>query len=107
MKELLQRAKELGLHLLDVLLDLVYLCLWLFLNWKVDVWIEGVHLNRIGKIEENCFVIIFAIASVMPVLFYIGRDLVIMAMRTKHALDVQRRLLKDSWESRADMKGGA
>ena len=91
MGELWRKAKELGLHLLSVALDLAYLVLWVYANAFADEWIARKHLGGIGRVEELSFDVIFAVGSVLPVLFWIYRDIRIMGIRTKRAIEEERR----------------
>jgi hypothetical protein len=91
MDDVIQKAKELGLHLLSVLIDLLYLVIWVYMNGKADSWIENVPLVSIGATEKICFEIVFAVSSLLPVVFYLYRDLRVMTLRVGRELENEKR----------------
>ena len=72
--------------LLASLIDAGFLVTWVWLQHWTSSYINGLELSSIDKATTVAFQILFAIATLAPILFYIVRDVTIMAMRTWAAI---------------------
>ena len=68
--------------LLASLIDAGFLVAWVWLQHTASSYIEGLVLSGIDKGMLVAFQILFAVATLAPVLLYIVKDVTIMAMRT-------------------------
>ena len=68
--------------LIASLIDAGFLVAWVWLQHTASSYIEGLVLSDIDKRTVVAFQILFAVATLAPVLFYIVKDVTIMAMRT-------------------------
>ena len=68
--------------LIASLIDAGFLVAWVWLQHTTSLYIEGLVLSDIDKRTVVAFQILFAVATLAPVLFYIVKDVTIMAMRT-------------------------
>lgn len=63
-------------------IDAGFLVAWVWLQHTTNSYIQGLELSGIDKGTAIAFQILFALATLAPPLFYIIKDVTIMAMRT-------------------------
>lgn len=92
------KIKTYGKFYLHIIIDLVFLILWIFAQFMTEhciYWIKntfpGLHLDGIETTVFIVFKIIFAITTLFPVALYTFRDLTIMWYRVKQEIVVNQK----------------
>ena len=75
------RARNLGVHIVHILIDAAFLVLWLALQYGVDYVIKKLELSGIGYWMLVIFQVVFAISTLVPVIIYIWLDISVMVIR--------------------------
>ena len=85
MREILDRFVELLKHMVQIVLDVGFLVVWVWLAVFVNKWIEPlvVGLAGIGVVVFGTLQGIFAVSTVCPIAIAIYRDVVIMGKRAQ------------------------
>ncbi len=85
--KLLSRAKGLGLQLAAVIVDAIFLCLWVLVQFVVDIVISWLELSEIGTWVLLVFQGIFAFATLIPVLVWLYVDIRVIIIRAAQRID--------------------
>lgn len=86
MRELWSKFFELLVHLTSVVIDLAFFCIWVWVNYWADQFVTELKLSPIGMIEFRVLQVLFAIVLVIPVAFYVYRDIMRMWYRAKKSV---------------------
>lgn len=84
-----QHAINVGVQLATILIDSVFLVLWLLIQFFVNsVFISKYQLTGIDFWVMLIFQVIFAVSTVAPVLINLWSDILIMINRARHKVDL-------------------
>lgn len=75
------RTRQLGIHMACIVIDAFFLCLWVVVQWGVQWVASTLPLSGVDKWALAAFRIMFAVATLVPVVLYIYADLRIMLIR--------------------------
>jgi hypothetical protein len=83
MSEILRRFLELLKHMVQIVLDVLFLLGWLGLTAFVNKWIEPlvVGLAKVDVVVFGALQGIFAVSTILPIVIALYRDLAIMLKR--------------------------
>lgn len=71
-----ERLRVMSNQLLAVAIDMVFLSIWLVMQWAFETYIEhGFTIGNTHRWKFVAFKYAFAIATLLPVLFWIGLDI--------------------------------
>lgn len=87
--ELVDTLIEIGSWTLSTVLGAVFLALWIATQWSLNNFIAGpLELTGIDKIVLTIFQVLFALATLAPVVFTIYRNIMVMWLRTKKKINL-------------------
>lgn len=85
------RLMSFGKQITCILIDALFLCLWVAVQWAVNTFvIERLELSSIDKWTLVVFRIIFAVSTLVPVVVYIYTDLRVMFIRVQKRIKEER-----------------
>ncbi len=89
------KFKELWVWLSTILVDTVFLILWLVSQFLIDFLIEKLPLSgRINKLQLIVFQVIFAVSTLSPVLIYIYVDIRLMIIKAGKQINQKKQFKK-------------
>jgi hypothetical protein len=83
-EDILKPKKEFtirGKHLLCILIDTVFLCFWVIIQYLVNLLVEKAKLHSIDEHVLMVFHFIFALSTLSVVVIFTCKDVVIIAIR--------------------------
>ena len=81
-----------GKHIICIVIDAVYLCLWALVQCLVKHIVDRLELSGIDQWVLRTFQVIFAVSTLVPVIIYIYVDIRVMIIRAGRQLrrEIQR-----------------
>jgi hypothetical protein len=96
-KDLKERLKDFAMQVVSILIDSVFLALWVIAQWAVEYVIKRFGLSGIiDRLVLQAFQVIFAISTLAVVALYIYADISILYLRTQRKIQRERELSKAS-----------
>jgi hypothetical protein len=87
---LINRVKNLGKQIICVVINSVFLSLWVVVQYLVKLLIQKLELSVINRPTLIVFQVIFALSTLAPVILFFYKDLRIIIIR------VQRQIRKEA-----------
>jgi len=88
--EIEEKARSRWILFLSVLIDSLFLVLWVVVHYFVGLFIERIELSGIDKWVLEAFRIIFSLSTLIPVILFFYEDISIMYFRVKKRLDEEK-----------------
>ena len=81
LNELLERVQTLGIQLISVLIDAIFLAVWVFLQWGTNYLIQFLEVQGIEKWVLLSFKMFFGLSSFGAVAIPAFKDLAIISVK--------------------------
>ena len=88
-EDLKERLKVFGKQAASVLIDCLFLALWLVLQWLVEAMATNLEPSGIDKKILLAFQIVFAISTLAPIVVYIYTDIRVMVLRARRRIQAE------------------
>lgn len=75
-----ERTRCLLEDVMSVLVDALFLCFWVGTQYGVNLFIRAVNLTVLDQWVLRAFQVVFAISTLVPVLIYVVKDIVLMVL---------------------------
>jgi hypothetical protein len=82
-KEIIDHIKPLLVWTVTGLIDSVFIILWVVVQYLTDRLVEPFKLTGINNIQFVIFQILFAISTLLPLLLWIFKDIIIMGIQVQ------------------------
>ena len=89
--ELEQKARSHWILFASVLIDSIFLVLWVAVHYLVGLFIEWVKLSGIDKWVLAAFRIIFSLSTLLPIVLFFYEDISIMYIRVINKIKEEKR----------------
>lgn len=67
-------------------LDATFLVLWVLVQWAVGAILEWVKLSFFDSLQAIVFQVLFAVTTLIPIVFYIVQDTAILFYKTRYQI---------------------
>lgn len=98
------KLKTIGQWAMSAFLDALFLVCWVFIQWVVQNVIIYLNLSGIDKWMLVTFQVLFSIATLIPIIAYIVRDIVKVIFRTWAQIQYERFLLQEFTKNKLKSK---
>lgn len=94
-KDLKGRLKFFATQVVQILIDSLYLALWVIAQWAVNEYVvQRLKLSGMDEWVYLAFQVIFALSTLVVVVLHVGADIVIMYLRTRRRIQYEVELSK-------------
>jgi len=89
--QLEQKARSRWILFASVLIDSIFLVLWVGVHYLLGLFMEWVKLSGIDKWVLELFRIIFSLSTLLPIILFFYEDISIMYIRAKNRIKEEKK----------------